>query len=133
MRLPALLSDLTLRYAIVAVLLAVSIATLFEASTGLDCPKQIKQQSMEYCHMFLSRFENTIVKQEEQMKQSSLLQRCCQQLGKLDEACRCMELRDFVRVQQRGTVWDASRMKRLLQEAPNLPKTCNLGPGFCKI
>ncbi|KAL7593075.1 2S seed storage albumin protein [Lactuca sativa] len=126
---------MAIRHAIVAVLLfVISIATLVQASTEVDCPKQIKQQSMQYCHMFLSRIETTTaMKQEEQKPHDSLLQRCCQQLGKLDESCRCMEIREFVRVQQRGTVWDASRMKRLLQEAPNLPKICKLGPTFCKI
>ncbi|KAF5766636.1 putative bifunctional inhibitor/plant lipid transfer protein/seed storage helical [Helianthus annuus] len=116
--------------AIFVFLLVIGIWTFVEASTEVNCPSQIKQQPMQYCHMFLSRYgAATAVTRP----QDSLLQRCCQQLGKLAQRCRCMEIREFVRVQQQGGGWDAPRMKRLLKEAPNLPKTCSLGPGSCPV
>nr|XP_043620128.1 2S albumin seed storage protein-like [Erigeron canadensis] len=124
---------------IAILLLFVSIAVFVKASTQVNCSEQIKKQPMQYCHMFLARYEavsgaSIITKQQQEQpkQQDSLLQRCCQQLGKLDTGCRCLEIRDFVRLQQRGG-WDAPRMKRLLQEAPNLPKTCLLGTELCHI
>ncbi|KAK9077694.1 hypothetical protein SSX86_006031 [Deinandra increscens subsp. villosa] len=116
--------------AIIAILLAAIICTFLEASGDVNCTDQIKQQSQQFCHMWLSRFEpsTTVLKQ-----QDSLLQRCCQQLGKLDQKCRCTDIREFVKVQQLGHGWDAPRMKRLLKEAPSLPKTCSLGTGICRL
>lgn len=123
---------MTLQPAIVAILLVASIGTFVEASTDhANCPDQFKQGILQYCHMHLSRYEDATLPYIN--PQGSLLQRCCQQLGKLDERCRCFEIRQFVQVQRGGAGWDPSRMKRLLQEAPNLPKTCSLGPGLCSL
>ncbi|KAK1423122.1 hypothetical protein QVD17_18417 [Tagetes erecta] len=122
----------TIQTTIVTILLVACIGTFVEASTtDVNCNDQIKQQPMQFCHMFLSRYEEVTVTSIKQ--QDSLLQRCCQQLGKLNEGCRCFEIRQFVKVQREGAGWDPSRMKRLLKEAPSLPKTCSLGPGLCPL
>ncbi|XP_071698974.1 2S sulfur-rich seed storage protein 2-like [Rutidosis leptorrhynchoides] len=115
-------------------ILLVSIVVSVKASTQVNCTEIIKQQPIEYCHMFLSRFESAIQLAEKKQQNSldSLLQHCCQQLGKLDKRCRCVDIREFVHVQQGGG-WDAPRMKRLLQEAPILQKTCSLGSEICHI
>ncbi|KAI3768933.1 hypothetical protein L6452_00029 [Arctium lappa] len=119
---------------VVAIVLVASISLVLavKGSTRINCGEQIKQQPMQYCHMFLSRFE-TMGVEDEHKQEGSLLQRCCEQLGKLDEGCRCREIRDFVHVQQEDGGWDASRMKRLLVEAPNLPNKCKVGPVLCHI
>ncbi|GJY15944.1 2S sulfur-rich seed storage protein 2-like protein [Tanacetum coccineum] len=124
------------RYAIFGILL-VCLAASIDAATQVNCTKQINQQSLNYCHMWLSRFVDpqgtTLTKFQEQKRQESLQQRCCNQLGTWDEICRCSDIRDFTRLQLRAGNWDAPRKERIVKEAPMLLKTCNLGSKMCQI
>lgn len=69
--------------------------------------------------------------EDNQKQQQHNFQRCCQQLKRMDEQCRCEGLRQMVK--QRQGELQAHEMREMMQCARDLPNECGVGPDRCAM
>ncbi|GAV75647.1 Tryp_alpha_amyl domain-containing protein [Cephalotus follicularis] len=96
-----------------------------------DCRRQMQGQRLRECGQFLMECSQQREMGRAGMSCRQQLQQCCQELGRMDEECRCQAVRMTVQRQQ-GEM-QGEEMQEMVQTAMNLPNMCRMGPGRCEM
>ncbi|CAI9277588.1 unnamed protein product [Lactuca saligna] len=100
--------------------------------TEMSCGQQLAEQAMlNHCMMYLDTASGMSMGRGRMSEPTpeQHLELCCMQLTNIDEMCRCEAIE--MMMNQQG--WTPQQMGKMMGMAKNLPKTCKVEPGMCKM
>ncbi|KAL1538970.1 2S albumin seed storage protein-like [Salvia divinorum] len=113
-------------------LLASTTAAVEILNPSSRCSREIDRQRLSSCRQYLkegSRFDWTR-EGESSRGWREAFPRCCDELERINQQCRCEAVKQVVREHQSAGV-QGQQMREMLQTAQSLPSLCRISPQYC--
>ncbi|XP_011099732.1 2S albumin [Sesamum indicum] len=131
------------RFSACMVLIALIIVLLAAATTAeivnpgresQRCRQQIERQRLSSCREYLIDSSRPVMMEGGNQGRSwrEEFPRCCEELERIDEQCRCQAVQQVVQQERQGGELQGRELQEMLQTAQSLPSLCRISPRYCQ-